>query len=35
MEKYMMAEKFLYDTILEDFGVSAEDRALNRTFYGE
>ena len=28
-----MAEKFLYDTILKDFGVSEEDKALNRAFY--
>ena len=31
----MMAEKFLYDTIVEDFGVSEEDKTLNKQFYGE
>ena len=31
----MMAEKFLYDTIVEDFGVSEEDKVLNWAFYGE
>lgn len=30
-----MTEKFLYNTILKDFDVSAEDKTFNGAFYGD